>query len=1046
MGIFDIDSGADNHLLNEQFHVFSKSPASVATALGDASNRSGHTVTASDVWGQEIPAFFYAKTQAVAETYKPLAKTNDLCRIGNSVAIFENGNWVVKYNSYTDIPDGHKFKNAAGDDVIRFHKNRLAYNLNLDNNAADDGLNTTAKIQGWDEENGKVYDYVATAPKFVTQFVTSTDKIVDGIPSKGFGPFVMAGTTTGDITKVLPEGTSDQNHYIANSFAGIIQFNKARTDAIYVHAFEYCGKTLKSAYSDIVELEDKLGKISVTASGGIQGVSEDATTAGLSTKWVKLVEGEEVDAQPNEEGAYPVLTIETTDLSGAEGSTTLITGGVAHSIATYYADLAVNTALDEGGSIAEYVENYVSTNAKVSVNGQSATTITVAGTDTSSNDLVKIAVAEDKDTDNEIGLTLTATVDTATVTDGAVKSGDESKLVTAGDAANIAEKAAAGVNVGVTSITINNGTKQTGDVAISVVTGTISVASGTDYPNNPYGIGIGLDDNKAYAQVQPAVYNSASKAFTSATSNYLTTASGVTAYVTDAISDAISGIDFPDVKVEGGSDTYGISFTTESGEGAGSSHYMHIATAAYTPASGETAASWTDKGYLITGATVEAFVDAEVGKVADDLTALENKVNAYHKAGVSYKVLQSLPSPSVDYNGVIVLVPTDNGVTPEGDEKQAISGSYVEWLCVNYGTEEAPQWKWEQIGTTAADLHGYVSGIYDSNLKNDSTRTSPVYASISSAGYLSLGIDSATSDKLGVSKLFTGNYLQMASVADKSNTAVSLETVSEMFSRQDGTYVKSGTVVNSVNGLKGNVTLCVHNYPDTFRSSESEGTSSSLTTTDSNLWGMGVVSGKNNHNTYQAISIIDTFVGMSASYLTTANLPVDAVSVENNFVYNGAGDVITTIRPERMVRGFNAKTAPNLKSFIGDLSNLKTAKCGNNHDDKTFYSSSALELFIGDLSSLTDGYCMFYHCNKLNTFISDLSNLTNGQCMFEDCKLDAESLECIADTINDVRSWTTSTEVTKQIDIGYNCSAADAQAAQIAIEAKGWTCSMTYNA
>ena len=319
MGIFDIDSGADNHLLNEQFHVFSKSPASVATALGDASNRSGHTVTASDVWGQEIPAFFYAKTQAVADTYKSLAKTNDLCRIGNSVAIFENGDWVVKYNSYTDIPDGHKFKNANGDEVIRFHKNRLAYNLNLDNNAADDGLNTTAKIQGWDEENGKVYDYVATAPKFVSQFVTSTDKIVDGIPSKGFGPFVMAGTTTGDITKVLPEGTSDSNHYIANSFAGIIQFNKARTDAIYVHAFEYCGKTLKSAYSDIVELDEKLSKISVTAAGGVQALSDAAKSAGL-----------EIDAVVTDGVTTPTLNIQTGSVTA--GETKLVSGGAVAAV------------------------------------------------------------------------------------------------------------------------------------------------------------------------------------------------------------------------------------------------------------------------------------------------------------------------------------------------------------------------------------------------------------------------------------------------------------------------------------------------------------------------------------------------------------------------------------------------------------------------------------------------------------------------------------------------------------------------------------------
>ena len=89
---------------------------------------------------------------------------------------------------------------------------------------------------------------------------------------------------------------------------------------------------------------------------------------------------------------------------------------------------------------------------------------------------------------------------------------------------------------------------------------------------------------------------------------------------------------------------------------------------------------------------------------------------------------------------------------------------------------------------------------------------------------------------------------------------------------------------------------------------------------------------------------------------------------------------------------------------------------------------------------------MFYACPNLITFEGDLSSLTNGYEMFDGCKLNAESLDCIADTINDVRSLTTSTEVTKQIDICYNCSAADAQAAQAAIQAKGWTCTMTYRA
>lgn len=152
---FDIDSGTDNHLLNEQFHVFSKSPASNATGLGSATNRSGHTVTANDVWADDIPGFFYAATQEVAETYISFAKHNDICRIGDSISIFngETNTWEKAYNTYMDIPDGHKFANESGKGVIRFHRNRPAHLLTLKNNAGDNGQGLTAKIDGWDEEN-----------------------------------------------------------------------------------------------------------------------------------------------------------------------------------------------------------------------------------------------------------------------------------------------------------------------------------------------------------------------------------------------------------------------------------------------------------------------------------------------------------------------------------------------------------------------------------------------------------------------------------------------------------------------------------------------------------------------------------------------------------------------------------------------------------------------------------------------------------------------------------------------------------------------------
>ena len=47
-------------LLNEQFHIFSKSPVRSGQLLGAARNKSGHTVTTSDVWSEDFPALFIA--------------------------------------------------------------------------------------------------------------------------------------------------------------------------------------------------------------------------------------------------------------------------------------------------------------------------------------------------------------------------------------------------------------------------------------------------------------------------------------------------------------------------------------------------------------------------------------------------------------------------------------------------------------------------------------------------------------------------------------------------------------------------------------------------------------------------------------------------------------------------------------------------------------------------------------------------------------------------------------------------------------------------
>lgn len=118
------------------------------------------------------------------------------------------------------------------------------------------------------------------------------------------------------------------------------------------------------------------------------------------------------------------------------------------------------------------------------------------------------------------------------------------------------------------------------------------------------------------------------------------------------------------------------------------------------------------------------------------------------------------------------------------------------------------EYTWEKIGTTAADLSGYAKTVtINGQTYNVTANTvdfgtgfantvalgqattlanqSSVYANIGDDGTLTLGAASATDSVMGVSKLYTGEYYNMASLADESNTAVSTLTASKMFSNLD---------------------------------------------------------------------------------------------------------------------------------------------------------------------------------------------------------------------------------------------------------------------
>jgi hypothetical protein len=89
--------------LNEKFHIFSKSPVRSGQLLGSARNKSGHTVTSSDIWSEDIPAMFYAYTTEQRTSFANIASDNDLCydKAQNQLYYYKNKNWCER-NSLED--------------------------------------------------------------------------------------------------------------------------------------------------------------------------------------------------------------------------------------------------------------------------------------------------------------------------------------------------------------------------------------------------------------------------------------------------------------------------------------------------------------------------------------------------------------------------------------------------------------------------------------------------------------------------------------------------------------------------------------------------------------------------------------------------------------------------------------------------------------------------------------------------------------------------------------------------------------------------------
>lgn len=224
---------------NQKFHIFSKSPVRANMELFQATNKSGHTIISEEVRTDDIPWFINVPDVNNPPSYVKDPRKNDIIFQGkfNSLSTaaicktWDGEKWVDGPN----LKENPILKNENDDNVIQVHfENNIEY-VSDTNNAGTTSDKQAAFV-------------LKTNGEMLTHFVSPTDKIYNGIPSNGYGLYLFLDN------QLQSETDSNDNGYIANSYAGIIQFNKARSEGankFKVITFEYIGGYLSKSLNKI---------------------------------------------------------------------------------------------------------------------------------------------------------------------------------------------------------------------------------------------------------------------------------------------------------------------------------------------------------------------------------------------------------------------------------------------------------------------------------------------------------------------------------------------------------------------------------------------------------------------------------------------------------------------------------------------------------------------------------------------------------------------------------------------------------------------------
>ena len=1066
------------------YHTFSKTQVNKNApfnSLGNSINKSGHTVQASDVWADDIP-FFAEKgtTDEVHSIFSAQAQTNDLVKVGSKFyqrnttpyttdATFASL-WSEKTESIMDwsivdgeyqytkvtggLVDGSYLVNAAGKPVIKYHERAQLSILTAANNAnvTSNKLASRLKVGGtWGTDDKEKVPFM-NGGQWVEQFVTVTDKYVNGEAATIYAPKVYA-------TKTTEAPYEAGSIYFDFCATGVILWDgkSAANGQEVITCFEYVGDKLSTALGNISsEIEDI---VSTTMEGVVAsvGTTNAASTAGLSIKGTKTAPTVDITTGTVTSGeaklvtggaVYNVTNALASRISQLEGiqhfsvvvceGTTLPAAPVENTIylvaeqgvaeGTYIEYIAFKqgetVVTEKIGSTAIDLSGYT-TNAEHTALADRVTALDAATTG-------RVAVVEGKvsSLESQVSTLTTETIPAiqqsvteartyaeqkASAAQTAATNAASQALTTArGEitqeiaAAQSAAESTAASELATAVEQIGKDIEAAKQAAISSSTVTLSQSTtDTGILVNPNGTAansftIGVDKSII------ATAASVTALSETITSNKSELEGKITAAQTAATTAASQALETAKTEIKGTTDA--LDTRLQTAEGKVSTLESQVATLTTGDNSVDKqieAAATAIKGQSLdqTGTLTGMFSVATAGSVGAGITSITitdtglSTAIAAAKSGAEQTAATALSTARGE-------ITTEISTAVSALESKLTTGE--DSLSAKVAALETA------TGTTLPAA--IEQALDDAKAYSDSLHTTSLdYVVLGDAEFL----PTPSANTLG--KIYLVASQNVPTIGDSAISGSYVEYMTRKVSETEYTWEKIGTTAADLNAYAKTseveaAVAAVQGEVDALKSTHATD-KAALEASIATKVGEVQWFGENDLFGSKA-EVVDGKLVVSEQEITNPGgdrcWNTNITKVVNNEAFIG-DEKYATIETNKIKDGSYMFYSASLSEYDSDLDSLTDgtwmfASCDNTtfigdlssltEGYGMFDNCAILETFIGDLSSLTDGEFMFNSCYALTTFISDLSSLTDGSAMFSHTKLSLESVECIADTIN----------------------------------------------